>query len=321
MKHLVWGMGWAVLWAAASPVTAADWNAASVQHDLSQGQAATALEATRARLADQPADPEARFLQAMAEARTGDLADAVQTYRQLAQQYPQRARIWNNLGVLYARQGRLDAARDALTRALAAEPGYGEAEENLGDVYVALAGQAYGHAETTDAGNASAHRKHAQLARLVPSLPSAPDAQAASSSAGKDQSHAQSGSSDTAAKTAQNDAADPSRTRAAIDDVLSHWARAWSNRDLSAYLSVYSNDYQPPSGTTRVQWIREQRTRIKNSSSVDVNVSDVRVSAQGDDRVKATFTEHYRAPDDDREATRHMVFVREDGAWRIRRES
>lgn len=294
---------------------AADWDPSAVRHELSNGEASKALQATRARLADQAGDPQARFLQAMALADTGDTSGAVELYRTLSEQYPQRARIWNNLGVLYARQGRLADARQALSRAVGAKPGYAAAEKNLGDVYLALASDAYRRAQQQGADADTMNRRRSALARLVPSLPSAATADAANAPHPAQPADAE-GAPPTHAATSTSTATDQ-----AIDQVLSRWAKAWSAQNVSAYLSVYSNDYQPAGDTTRAQWIRQQRVRVNQPKSVDVSVSDIQVTTHSADRAKATFHEHYQAAGHDRDATRHMVFVREDGNWRIRRES
>ena len=321
MIHRLQRMAGVMVLAVGLPATAmADWNPAAVGQELANGQAAQALEATRARLSEQADDPQARFLQAMALAQTGDAASAIDVYRRLSAQYPRRARIWNNLGVLYARQGQLEAARSALVQAVEVEPDYATADQNLGDVYLALASEAYRRAQQQGADADAMNGRRSALERLLPSLPSAAkasvtstepsDAATLNDAAGNEQ-------------TSQGPAADaaPARTDQAIDKVLSRWASAWSQQDLSAYLAVYSDDYQPQGKTSRAQWIRQQRVRVTQPESVDVTVSDVQVTAESADRARATFHEHYRAAGDDRDAVRHMVFVREDGDWRIRQES
>lgn len=60
--------------------SAADWDGSAVGHDLANGRAQQALEATRTRLADHPDDPRARFLQGMALAATGEPARAIAVY-------------------------------------------------------------------------------------------------------------------------------------------------------------------------------------------------------------------------------------------------
>ncbi|HET7315298.1 L,D-transpeptidase Cds6 family protein [Salinisphaera sp.] len=280
---------------ASLPAAAAAWDAAAVARDLDSGQASRALAAARARLADQPNDPQARFFQAMAKARIGDIAGAIDGYRMLAAQYPQRARVWNNLGVLYARRGRLEAARRALARAVAAEPGYAAARSNLGDIYAALAQRAWLAARQQGADAQAMQRRLDGLRQALPALANVPAAPA--------------------------NAAAPAKLSRAIDAVLARWARARSQQNVAAYLAVYSNNYQPAGDTTRAQWLRNQRARLSQPPSVRVSVSDVQVAPAGAKRAQASFHEHYRSPKADRRLTKHMLFVHEDGAWRILRES
>jgi len=67
----------------------------------------------------------------LALAEAGQLAVAIQRYRFVLRPDPSHARAWNNLGVLYWRSERLDAARQAFARALIAAPGLAEAQRNL----------------------------------------------------------------------------------------------------------------------------------------------------------------------------------------------
>ena len=61
---------------------------------------------------------------------------------------------YNNLAVLYAEQGRLDAAREALVAALDRRPD-AVAYANLGDVYERLAARAYARAGEIVAGQSA----------------------------------------------------------------------------------------------------------------------------------------------------------------------
>ena len=61
----------------------------------------------------------------------------------LTQDFPELPEPHNNLAVLYAGQGHYEKARAALDLAIQTEPNYPIAYENLGDVYLQLAIQAY----------------------------------------------------------------------------------------------------------------------------------------------------------------------------------
>ena len=73
----------------------------------------------------------------------GKNQDAIKELQSLIQEFPELPEPYNNLGVLLAAQGNYEAAAEALLTALQARPNYKVALQNLGDLYTALAQQAY----------------------------------------------------------------------------------------------------------------------------------------------------------------------------------
>jgi tetratricopeptide (TPR) repeat protein len=67
----------------------------------------------------------------------------METLQSLTQSFPELPEPHNNLAALLARQNRYAEALVALQAAVRARPDYAIALENLGDVYMALAIQAY----------------------------------------------------------------------------------------------------------------------------------------------------------------------------------
>jgi Flp pilus assembly protein TadD len=120
-------------------------------------------------LADKPRDPQMRFLKGVIEADTGKRAEAIATYTQLTQEYPELPEPYNNLAVLYAQGGEYDKARESLEGAVRANPNYATAHENLGDVYAKLASQSYAKAQQIDPANATAPAKLALVRQLLSS--------------------------------------------------------------------------------------------------------------------------------------------------------
>ena len=92
---------------------------------------------------DRPREPQARFLRGVAQTEVGRDDDAIKTFEGLTSDFPELPEPHNNLAALYAKKGNLDLARRELELAIAADPDYGIANENLGDVYVRLATQQY----------------------------------------------------------------------------------------------------------------------------------------------------------------------------------
>ena len=117
---------------------------------ISQGKNAEARSALEPLLTRDPSAPRLRLADGILRAREGKTAEAIAIFERLRSDRPDMFEPLNNLAVLYARQGRLEAAREALTNALERHPD-ATAYANLGDVYRSLADRAYARAR--DLGN------------------------------------------------------------------------------------------------------------------------------------------------------------------------
>ena len=100
-----------------------------------------------------------RFLLGVAQTDAGRRDAAVSTFEKLVADHPELAEPYNNLAVLYASDGRLEAARGALEQAVRAVPDYGLAYENLGDVHLRMAQEAYERAGNVAKPSPTARRK------------------------------------------------------------------------------------------------------------------------------------------------------------------
>jgi tetratricopeptide (TPR) repeat protein len=73
-------------------------------------------------------------------------AEALDVFVEMTERFPSLAEPHNNIALLHARAGRWDAARASLEAALRNDPAHRVARENLGDVYLQLALQAWADA-------------------------------------------------------------------------------------------------------------------------------------------------------------------------------
>lgn len=141
-------------------------DAQAISKWLKAGKIEQANVAADAALAAHPQDAQIRFLKGVVLTQQGRKPDAIAVFTRLTEDFPELAEPWNNLAVLYAGDGQYDKARAALDMALKIQPKYPTAQENLGDVYVKLAAQAYEQAGALDATNPAVRRK-LQLTRDV----------------------------------------------------------------------------------------------------------------------------------------------------------
>jgi tetratricopeptide (TPR) repeat protein len=109
---------------------------AAVTHPLAPGapapgesQGAGAAAAPRPQV---PPEAQADFTRAVNLMRAGNSAGAEVGFKQIAQQYPQFAAPWANLGILYRDAGHLDQAEQAQKTGVEREPGSAVAWTELG---------------------------------------------------------------------------------------------------------------------------------------------------------------------------------------------
>lgn len=135
------------------------------------GQTAAALKQADRFLANQPKDVRMRFAKGVMLADSRKDAEAIALFTSLTQDHPELPEPYNNLAALQATAGNYEAARFALEQALRANPSYATAHENLGDVYLALAGASYARALKLDPGNAALQPKLTKVNELLKAPP------------------------------------------------------------------------------------------------------------------------------------------------------
>lgn len=124
-----------------------------------KGELPAALEHANRYLAKNPKDAQARFLKGLILGDLGKTNDAIEVLKGLTEDFPELPEPYNNLAVLYASQGKYEAARNALEMAIRAYPDYATAHENLGDIYAKMAAIEYDKVRTLDSKNTAAQTK------------------------------------------------------------------------------------------------------------------------------------------------------------------
>ena len=144
--------------------------------DVSQlmrsGKTSEALAKIEQQLITRPRDPQMRFFKGLIQRDTGRQTEAIATFTELTQEYPELPEPYNNLAVLYAAQNQFERARAALEMALKNNPRYAVAYENLGDVYARLAAEAYDKALQIDATSSASILPKLKVVRELFSLTS-----------------------------------------------------------------------------------------------------------------------------------------------------
>lgn len=304
---------------------------AEVNRLVRAGQLNEALVKTDQYLASKPRDPQMRFMKGVIQTESGKSADAIITFTKLTEDFPELPEPYNNLAVLYASQSQFDKARAALEMAIRTNPSYATAHENLGDVYAKLASQAYSKALQLDTNNTGVPPK-LSLIRNVFATTSGSKAPPLAVTEVKPvvPSAAPPTAPVAAAKPAVIAAAPATATPSApavavngqseVQSAVSAWAKAWSNRNMEAYLGAYAPAFVPTGGQNRRAWEADRKARIVPRSRIGVEVNDLSVQVNGD-RATARFLQAYTSDTLNVSSRKTLELVKSGGRWLIVRES
>ena len=295
---------------------------AEVNRLMRAGQLTDALTKVDAYLAAKPKDPQMRFLKGVIQTEGGKPTDAIATFSKLTEEFPELPEPYNNLAVLYAGQSQFDKARAALEMAIRTNPSYATAHENLGDVYAKLASQAYSKALQLDAGNAGVAPKLSLIRNLFGADGKNARAPVAAPATAVAAAPAPTPAAKPAAAPAPAAAAsaDTGNAQNDVEAAVAAWAKAWSSRNMSGYLGAYAPNFTPGDGQSRSAWEAERKARIVPRSRIEVDVSELSVTVNGD-RASAQFRQAYSSDTFNVTSRKTLDFVKSGGRWLIVREA
>jgi hypothetical protein len=309
-----------------------------------------ALDKIEVYLKAMPRDPQGRFLKGLILTEQKRVPDAIQVFTGLTEDFPELPEPYNNLAVLYASQGNYDKAKSALELAIHTHPSYATAHENLGDIYAQLASRAYDRALQLDKTNTTAQLKLAMVKDLfsaqklaaanAPHVDAAKPAVAAAAAPPKaetpkteppkpsppvappvvspaDAKPAPVAVSTPAAAPAAAASSDAGKAQAIA--AVESWAKAWSAKDVKAYLAHYAFDFEVPAGVTRAAWEKERAERIERPKLIEVTVKVLSAQAS-DTEATVTFRQSYKSDSLKSSNTKTLKLVHQGDRWLIKQE-
>lgn len=313
---------------------------------MKKGQHAQALEQIDKHLADQPKDPQGRFLKGILLTELNRSSEAIGVFQKLTEDYPELPEPYNNLAVIYAQQKQYEKAKQALEMAIRTHPAYATAHENLGDIYARMASQAYDKALQIDSSNTSAQTKLSMIRDLVGRPASAAPGKTVVADARPvatrpiEAKPVEARPADTRAvetkpievkpvevKPVEVKPAEPASPRTAsgnptaeVSKAVHSWAAAWSAKDVKTYLAHYAKDFKTPNGESRAKWESERAQRIGKPGPISVGVDDLSVTPQGADTATVRFRQSYRSASLKTSSAKTLIMVVQNGKWLIQQE-
>lgn len=82
---------------------------------------------------------------------------------------------------------------------------------------------------------------------------------------------------------------------AQIRQSLDRWSRAWSTRNMPAYLAAYAPNFVPEGGQNRLAWEQSRQQRILSKQTITHEIRNLQISIDGDNKATARFEQTYVA--------------------------
>lgn len=274
-----------------------------------QGQTAVALDRVNTYIAANPKNAQALFMKGVLLAEQGRRDEAIKTFTDVTEKFPNLPEPYNNLAVLYADQGQFDKARKALETAIKTHPSYATAHENLGDIYARMASEAYDKALQLDTGNARAQGKLSLIKDLF-------------GTGNKTTIAAKEPVKTVAPAVAtQKPASAVKSATESITSAVNQWSQAWASKNIEAYLASYADDFKPAKGLSRKAWEQQRRDRIAQPTKINIELSNINVVSNDETMAKVQFKQKYRADKRASIRTNKTLLLKKSGdSWLITEE-
>ena len=107
---------------------------------------------------------------------------------------------------------------------------------------------------------------------------------------------------------------------AAITAAVEDWAAAWADKDVERYLSHYSHDFVPASGSSFETWKAQRRDRLARPGFITVEISSLEVEAVDGSRATVRFDQSFASPGYRDRVKKALELIRQEQRWRIVRE-
>jgi len=100
---------------------------------------------------------------------------------------------------------------------------------------------------------------------------------------------------------------------------IKDWANAWSSKDASRYLSVYSVNFKPKGNIKRSSWEKRRKLKLKKKY-IKIKVLNLKVQFNSCNLGIVTFEQHYKSDRYSDKTIKQLTFEKNDNNWKITSE-
>jgi len=249
-------------------------------------------------------DPELLFYKGIIETNLNKNNQAIDTFRDITERFPQLPEPFNNLAVLYAGKGQYRLAKEILEQAIKTNPSYLTAHINLGDIFTKMASEAYNKALEIDKSNNIAITKLSMITQLFNYQPNTRNSEIESIVAKKEKPK----------KLSKEELS------IEIKKIIKNWKVSWENKDMQGYLNSYASNFNYPNNMNKVEWEKYRTNRIVSKKTINILISNINLIFKKE-KITATFVQNYKSGKLNQISNKTLVFIKEKGQWLIFKET
>lgn len=108
--------------------------------------------------------------------------------------------------------------------------------------------------------------------------------------------------------------------QADIRNAITAWAKAWSQKDMTRYLSAYGSSFTPPDKMSRAKWENDRRVRIVSKKTISVDVNNLKIEVNGS-KATAHFQQVYESDNFKGNSHKTLEMLKQGDRWLITRET
>jgi len=289
-----------------------------------------ALVSIDQKLINKKNDQELLYLKAQLEVKINKIEPAIITYQQVIKLYPVFPEAYNNLAGIFAKQGKLELAKETLEKGLSTNKSYAQLHSNINNIYLEMARESYvkalqlGVKKHTIELNLATIEQRKNSKNQYSSKPVQFENSIITDSVVVRQKPI--GPKKTVQRIAKKKIVVKAWSEPIIsvkDEVitaLQGWAAAWSAQDVELYLSFYNKQFLPENGISRGIWTAQRQSRLRKPRWIEVRLSNFLFEQQADDQAEVRLTQIYRSNSFRDKSKKKFLLTHSEDGWQILNE-
>ncbi|MEJ7138418.1 TolC family outer membrane protein [Amphibiibacter pelophylacis] len=107
---------------------------------------------------------------------------------------------------------------------------------------------------------------------------------------------------------------------AAVEQAARDWAAAWSSKNFASYAGFYATNFVP-AGSSKAAWANQRRAALSKPGNITVTLNSLTSRALPNNLVETSFEQRYSSSNYNDSTRKVLVWVQQNGQWKILRES